>query len=372
MRPLLKLIEELLPYSDDILRAMKGVESGAVLLLLRSYIKVAVLPEVLLLFILAIVLAALLIGAVFAVHLLISVVRKPRTRLFISFQHEREPIADALAEEMTKCGMRAKKLPFVESPDSDTLLDQVKQEIRDCHVFICVPGNRPSFVEHEVSMAFMDEKPLLFVLIEADAPHLPDTAKKGYPVFALGELQREGFRTLANFCSYLTADWRSTVRLYGAVFHHLKACAQLVVAVYIVSLVILTNLFERPSPFVGLATSGPLEELITIVSDALRDQLEETRKLIYQGHITIDAVSNPGILLFLGPPLMLFLVPYGLFFITRWAKRARLRSVISGKKFRDTFIPETLAYSLTRTDLLKIFYHGEIVAHHESGRPART
>jgi hypothetical protein len=359
---------------EGILTAMKGpVEEGRILAPLLRWLKVDVLPEVLLLFISAIVLAALLIGAVFAVHWLISLVRKRRTRVFISFHHEREPIADALADEMTKCGIRAKKLPFVESPDSDTLLDQVKQQIRDCHVFVCVPGNRRSFVDHEVFAAFTVEKPLLFVLIEADAPHLPDTAKKGYPVFALEGLQREGFRTLANFCSYLAADWRSTVRLYGAVFHHLITCAQLVAAVYIVSIVILTNVISSRGPDVA---NPPKQTAAQIV--------EETRKFIYQGH-TIDehksgsllgwlatVVSNPAILLFLGLTLMLFLVPYGLFFITRWAKRARLRSVISGKKFRDTFIPETLAYSLTRADLLKILYHGEIVAHHESGRPACT
>jgi hypothetical protein len=223
-------------------------------------------------------------------------------------------------------------------------------------------------------MAFGLEKPMLFALSEADAQHLPNMAKKGYPVFALERLQREGLRTLVNFCSYLAADWRSTARLYAAVFRHLKACAELTVAVFIVSIVILTNVIDSSR---GPDVANPPERTAAQI-------VEETRKLIYQGH-TIDehesgsllrslptVVSNPAILLFLGLTLMLFLVPYGLFFITRWAKRARLRSVISGKKFRDTFIPETLAYSLTRADLLKILYHGEIVAHHESGRPACT
>jgi hypothetical protein len=338
---------------EGILTAMKGpVEEGRILAPLLRWLKVDVLPEVLLLFISAIVLAALLIGAVFAVHWLISLVRKRRTRVFISFHHEREPIADALADEMTKCGIRAEKLPFVESPDSDTLLDQVNQGIRDCDIFVCVPGKFPSFVDGEVSKAHGLLKPMLFVFVEADAPpRLSNYAKKGYPVFALEGLQREGFRTLVNFCSYLAADWRSTARLYAAVFRHLKACAELIVAVFIVSIVILTNV---ANPQIA----------------------EETKKLIDQGH-TIDerlgslrtVVSNPEILWFLGPPLILFLVPYGLFFISRWANRANVRRVISGKKFRDTFIPETLAYSLTRADLLKILYQGDIVKHHESGRP---
>jgi hypothetical protein len=228
-------------------------------------------------------------------------------------------------------------------------------------------------------MAFMVEKPLLFVLIEADASHMPNTAKKGYPVFALEGLQREGFRTLANFCSYLAADWRSTVRLYQAVFHHLQACAQLAVAVYIFSIVILTDIMGtsgRPD-----VVDAP-ERAVQILKEANFPHPPEKG---YSGHIdqghTIDehksgslleslqtGVSKPAILWFFGASLTLFLVPYGVFFITRLTLRAKLRRVISGKKFRDTFIPETLAYSLKRADLLKILYHGDIVAHHESGR----
>jgi hypothetical protein len=64
-----------------------------------------------------------------------------------------------------------------------------------------------------------------------------------------------------------------------------------------------------------------------------------------------------------------FLGFYGLFFIKRCALRAKLRRVISWKKFRDIFLPKTLAYSLRGADLRKILYHGDIVAHHESGRP---
>lgn len=83
-------------------------------------------PQVILVFIWTIVLPAFLIWVVSSVHRLISLIRKRRTRVFISFQHEREPTANVLVNELTKYGIRAEKLPFVESPDSDTLLDQVE------------------------------------------------------------------------------------------------------------------------------------------------------------------------------------------------------------------------------------------------------
>jgi hypothetical protein len=336
-----KLIWGLLRNYQEIGGAMKGAGGWKPMEQFLHFLSVAFPPEVLLSFILAIVLAALLIGAVFAVHLLISLVRKRRTRVFISFQHEREPIADALADEMTKCGVRAQKLPFVESPDSDTLLEQVNQGIRDCDIFVCVPGKFPSFVDGEVSKAHGLLKPMLFVFVEADPPRLSNYAKKGYPVFALEALQREGFRTLANFCSYLATDSRSTTRLYGAVFQHLQHCGQLAGLVYFFLIVMLGSVQHKSGSLLG-----------------------SPRTL----------VSNPAILWFFAPffaaTLILFLVPYSLFFINRLYLRAQLRRVISGKKFsRDTFIPETLAYRLTKADLHKILYHGDIVAYHEAGIP---
>jgi hypothetical protein len=359
-----KLIWGLLRNYEEIGGAMKGARGWKPMAQFWRFLQVFFPPEVLLSLILAIVLAALLIGAVFAVHLLISLVRKRRTRVFISFQNEREPIADALAAEMTKCGIRAGKLPFKESPDSDTLLRQVKQEIHACDVFVCVPGKFPSFVESEVLAASTAEKPMLFVFVEADAPHLPNTAEKGYPVFALEGLQREGFRTLANFCSYLAADWRSTVRLYAAVFYHLQACAQLAVAVYIVSIVIfiLTNVMG--------SSRGP--DVANRPERTAAQIAEETARKLITREGRGSLLGSPRTLAskFVVPTLILFLVPYGLFFIKRLVLRAQVRRAISEKRFfRDTYIPETLAYGLTGADLHKILYHGDIVAHHESGRP---
>jgi hypothetical protein len=103
-----------------------------------------------------------------------------------------------LASEMANSGIAPVRLPFVQNTDHDTLLDKVKQAIRDCDVFVCLPGKTPSFVESEVLMAFGLEKPLLFVLAEKDTPRLPNTAKKGYPMFALERLETERFRTLSN------------------------------------------------------------------------------------------------------------------------------------------------------------------------------
>jgi hypothetical protein len=340
------LLKYLPRLSKNIRRAMKGAkkETKPLWNLGYGWSRVARNPQVLKLFASAIVSAALFIGAVSVVHLLISLIRKRRTRVFISFQHEREPIADMLANEMTKCGIRAEKLPFKENPDSDMLLLQVRQQIRDCDIFVCVPGNRPSFVESEVLAASVVYKPIVFVLIEAEAPQLPNTAMKGYPVFALERLQRfhrKGFRILASFCSYLAADWRSTIRVYGAVFNHLLASTGLVFAVFLTSTGISTVFMgSSRAPDVAAPPVGFLP----------------------------TAVSNPVFLASFVSPLILFLIPYSLFFMTRWKKRAQIRNMTCGQKFKDSSIPRTLSSSLTRAHLLKILYRGDIVAHHESAQ----
>jgi len=163
---------------------------------------------------LGVIFAAAPIGAILAIHLAL---RGRRARVFISFQHERESLAEILAGRLASAGIQPVKLTFLDNPDHDRLLDEVKQAIRHCDVFICIPGRNPSFVESEVSMAFGLEKPLLFVVSERDTPRLPNTAKKGYPILGLERLEGN-FTTFVNFCSYLAGDWRSVIRLYDTIW----------------------------------------------------------------------------------------------------------------------------------------------------------
>jgi hypothetical protein len=302
-------------------------------------------PEVLLIFVLNVVLAAPLIGVILATHLVIRLPWSRRARVFISFQHDHDLIAKQLKAEMEKCGINPVKLPFVENPDHDMLLDQVKQEIRDCNVFVCIPGSRPSFVESEVSMAFGLEKPLLF-LIEAGTSRLPNTAKKGYPIFALERVQREGLRTLVNFCSYLAADWRSTVRLYGALFNHMMLGANIYFIICLISIV-----------------------PVALWVDDWAKVSREIPKLTDSGGFIAWAQAvacYPPNISFIMVSLALCLLIYIVFSMTRSFLRRKVRRAISGKKFSESFLPKTLDFSLTRADLLKILYRDDIPAEHES------
>jgi hypothetical protein len=295
-------------------------------------------------FALAIALVALLVAAGLAGHIVLG---RRRARVFISFQHQRETIADELTAEMGKRGIKHVKLPFVEDPDHDTLLDQMRDEIRVCDVFVCVPGSRPSFVESEVLMAFGLEKPLLFVVSDADTPRLPNTAKKGYPVFSLEQLQPKGFVPLINFCSYLAADWNSTVRLYASVVRHIGRCAILLPPVYLISLVIAFSVSEARGASPRAAAPDPHQSLLPLIQTFL---------------------SNSIIYCFVGSCIVLFLVPYGLFFASRRVMRVEIRNMVSRKQFSESFLPEILDYSLSKAELQTVLYRGDLRAEHEADR----
>jgi hypothetical protein len=284
--------------------------------------------------------AALAVGAVLGVHLLLA---WRRGRVFVSFHHEREGIADKLTAAMGNAGLRCLKLPFVGGPEHDALLDNVRSAIRECDVFVCVPGDRASFVEHEVSMAFGLARPLVFVVVAGDTPRLPNTAKKGYPVFVLEQLESEGISAMVKFCSYLARDWRSTLRLYAAVLSHTQKCLILLVPIYFVSLL------------VGLTFGASMTP--------------EAQFAVFLGQPIIPWImammSNPSVACFGVSSLLLFLLPYTAYFLTRALTRKRVRHAVSNQRFTDVFLPETLDYSLARADLLAVLFNGQLIARHE-------
>jgi hypothetical protein len=71
-------------------------------------------PQTFLTLLVAIVLTAFLIGVFLSINLAINLVRRGRARVFISFQHDRDSIANELAAAMARSGLNQVKLPFVE------------------------------------------------------------------------------------------------------------------------------------------------------------------------------------------------------------------------------------------------------------------
>lgn len=329
----------LIELLDLLLRAMKGASDNVFEVLprfgsaLARVFRAAALPEVLGSLFLSLAIAAVGVALVFGAQMLLGTLRQ-RGSVFISFHHSREPSATAMGESLLGRGLSPTRLPFEEGVDHDVLLDRVRDGICKCDVLVCLPGTGPSFVESEVSMAFGLAKPMLFVVSDEEYAGIPDTAKKGYPIFSRTRLESEGYDTLSKFCSYLAADWRSTVRLYTAAFAHLKACSLFVASTYLVSVSFLTGLTSRRS---GRAL---LEDPFS----------PDTHSLAW----------------FVFLNLALFAIPYAAFTIFRWNLRKRVRRVVSGREFSTTYLAETLDFELTRTRLLSVLHLDKVAAHHES------
>jgi hypothetical protein len=167
---------------------------------------------------------------------------RAKAKVFISYEHGQESVAELIAKQLQNRSIVIYKLPFVDAPEHDELLDDVRASIVRSNLILCIPGRQTSFVENEIAMAFALSKPMLFVLSESDTPFLPNTAKKGYPLFDREQIKIDRGVTLAAFCSYLAADRHSTVQLYLSVLNSLPGCVIAAAAIYIVMLALLPSI----------------------------------------------------------------------------------------------------------------------------------
>jgi hypothetical protein len=196
-------------------------------------------------------------------------------------------------------------------------------------------------------MAFGLGKPLVFILSETDTPRLPNTAKRGYPMFALERVQNRGFRTLALFCSYLAADWRSTVRLYATVLA-----------------------LSLPGFFAGIA----LEYLVSILATLHIVGYSDLPKAKLVSGPLLSSVRNlshdPPTLCMVLVTMALLLIPYVVLLAGRFRLRARIRRAAAGEVFSESLLSpyllsNLLSYSLAGADLLKMLYRGDVHREHE-------
>jgi hypothetical protein len=137
---------------------------------------------------------------------------RPRLKVFISFNRTREDIAEDLHKQLEKASAKVSRIPFLENAEHQTILANTQQFIKDCNMFICLPGSASSFVDNEVFSATTSGKPITF-LISENSGTLPNTADKRYPVFRLEATIEAQYKPLIEFVSYVGADLESTRKL---------------------------------------------------------------------------------------------------------------------------------------------------------------
>lgn len=302
-------------------------------------IETAFLPESFFLFSISTILLIVLLFSSGFIQYIFAMLSKKRNTIFLSYQNDFQELAEELKLALSKNCIKVKMLPFNLNIEHDDLLDSIKKEITTSGVVVCLPGTGSSFVEHEVAMAYGLGKPLLFILDSESRNQLPNTAKKGYPVFDIIKLQEDDYETFCRFTSYVLADQWSTLRLFVSVFQNLKACFISIILIYIILIFSATTYFS-------------ITDTVFELQGASKNYLK-------------SIINNPVHLTFFTAGVLLYLIPYSLFFLNRYVLRYEMRNAITGRRFDYDLLPTVLEYSLLKENIKKNLIRGNVYAHYE-------
>jgi TPR repeat protein len=265
------------------------------------------------------------IFVVIIVYLIMNVTRWRRARIFVSYQHAFENIASIVEVRFGKTSIIPIKLPFVDSPDHNSLLDSVKAGISKADLIVCIPGEKPSFVEHEVAMAFALGKPLLFFTTSESLSRIPDTAKHGYPVVNLFSLDEGGWSTFVALCLYICRRNIALIYMCLAPLNNF-----------------LSNLFTFLVPlFIAVV-------FIRVVDSKLMD-----KSVVLLNYATMILIA----LVFIGTFL-----PY-MFRTLSVAKK--FGEIVGTRRFDIGLAPDILMLGLRKADVADILFKGGALADHE-------
>jgi TPR repeat protein len=263
---------------------------------------------------------------VMIIYLLINIRRWRRARVFVSYQHLFEDIATNMVERLKNKHLNPIKLRFSESPEHNSLLDEVVTQISESDLVVCIPGPQPSFVEYEVAMAFALKKPLILVSTNEHLSRIPDTAKHGYPVINLNSLDEGGWNSFCNFCLYVTGYNMALINMWLCVMSIFLRIFAAFIVLFGVAFLIL----------IRVPDSVIVSQNIGLIGNA----------------IPISVAT-------------LFVVTYLAFTSGRVVVAQKLRRVIGTQNFDLSIAPSMLTYNLRRADVIDVLFKGSVIADHE-------
>jgi hypothetical protein len=274
------------------------------------------------------VLVSISLFTVIAVAHLMLKSGRPKARVFISYRYyDRNDLAERAEQELAKLEVEVSRLPFKQAAEHDAMIDEIYNAIRSSDILLCIPGASESFIESEIAFAYGQRKPVILLLDPDNSPRVPNTAKKGIPVFHSKSVEKTEYNALAEFCSYLAADRRSTAALYRRAFLRAGSVSSIAVPLCFVS---------------------------TIYINAY-----------------IKAFGDKSVV-----DWSLFIVPYSVILILAFATsllvtigsravaRQRLKKAITGKRFTPEDLPIIMPGDL-REKLIDCLYTGELKGLHE-------
>lgn len=145
--------------------------------------------------------------------------RRRRPSVFVSYQHEREDAAVALAQALERESFQVRRLPFDPEADHQQVVGEMQRLQRGADALVCLPGQAQSAVDAEVYAAAVLRQPVVF-LVAARGGSLPNAADKRYPVMDLKIVKEQGWATVAELLHHLTQSFRSARTLYARALSH--------------------------------------------------------------------------------------------------------------------------------------------------------
>jgi uncharacterized protein len=267
---------------------------------------------------------------IISAYLIMNIGRWRRARIFVSYQHMFEDVALAIAEKLKARQINPIKLPFLDNPEHNALIDTVRERISRSDLVVCIPGEKPSFVENEVAMAFALQKPMIFVSTNDYLSRIPNTAKRGYPIVNFNSLDEGGWNSFCNFCQYVSG--------YNIALLNMCLCVlSTYVRILVMFIIFYIALFAA---VVLLADRATVSRNVGLIEDS----------------IVISMIA-------------LFVLPYIALTSTRITVAKNLRRIIGRQSFDLEIAPVTLTYNLKKDDVADVLFKGNVIADHESHEP---
>lgn len=152
----------------------------------------------------------------FFIHLVISAVtgiRLRRIRVFISFKHDYEAIADAIEQGLACPAIRVIRIPFTRGRDHDDVIADSLNAVTRADAVVVVPGPGSSWMANELGHAAGSYKPIAVIKHLSDQT-LSASLYRGYPVFAWDKIHGD-FAPLRRFLVFAARSRADVLPQFG-------------------------------------------------------------------------------------------------------------------------------------------------------------
>lgn len=149
----------------------------------------------------------LLLTAIFlSAGLLLSGSKLRRVRVFISFQHAYEGIAETLGELVSRSYIEVVRLPFDATRPHDFVIRESLEAVTRSDLVLVVPGPTASWSANELGHAVGSKKPIVVIKHLADQ-RLSDSLYENYPTFEWEKVRKANGDPLVRYIAFAANSW---------------------------------------------------------------------------------------------------------------------------------------------------------------------